>query len=476
MLNNLTTAEPCARSLIALLRTINEETITTISIAFRKGTYLVVMVYITLSGHCDQGPEGLMGQQGAPVSYLTVQDFGAVENDTLDDWDALQAALDARTLVWVPPGVYIVKKSLYLRSGSRLRGMNISEYAGRGNQFLFSNASIIRYNSHKNIDFRVGAPPDSTSNPDIYAHTVIVCSRGVMPNVDPQYYKELDGEQFAGTRTLQSVELSNLVIDGNGKADYGLYCFRTVLSDFHDLVITNTKRLACWGGGLYDGIWENIIAIANKGAGLQFGGMPVNWSSGWDHTLINNVTFKTLSARNNGEGNFDYLISSFSEPFQNVNQYGVDLGFTAFGIALILHRGNLVTQIHSEFNRGPGLYFSPTFGPNTFSSGYFEHNGHGASEEQNRIAVWIELNPSAFMAHRDLWPNGEPPGIPQRPFTMSGFWSVKKLKVTCFAWAPSNWKDSKCCHGDQQGIIENSIFGGGFDIPSEMFCINTTGN
>lgn len=70
------------------------------------------------------GPQGIQGIQGVPGESLfaSVTTYGAVGDGTNDDTAAIQAALDANTVVYLPPGSYKVTSSLRLNSFNKLIG------------------------------------------------------------------------------------------------------------------------------------------------------------------------------------------------------------------------------------------------------------------------------------------------------------------------------------------------------------------
>jgi hypothetical protein len=75
----------------------------------------------------------LRGDASGNRGVYNVRDFGAVPNDGLDDWGAIQAAIDAASAglgpfgaVFVPKGIYHVSKPLHVTKGIKFYG------AGRG--------------------------------------------------------------------------------------------------------------------------------------------------------------------------------------------------------------------------------------------------------------------------------------------------------------------------------------------------------
>jgi hypothetical protein len=73
------------------------------------------------------------GDASAYRGYYNVRDFGAVPDDSIDDWAAIQAAINAASVgtgpfgtVYVPRGTYFVSKPLHITRGIKFYG------AGRG--------------------------------------------------------------------------------------------------------------------------------------------------------------------------------------------------------------------------------------------------------------------------------------------------------------------------------------------------------
>jgi hypothetical protein len=202
--------------------------------------------------------------------------------------------------------------------------------------------------------------------------------------------------------TLYSVEVSNLVVDGRGRAGIGIYALRCAnQSVFENLRVRNCVHWGILGLGLYGGTWHHIQVQENRNIGLQLGGRPwASWSSGITHTTVNALHLDTLVASGNGV-DWPQLVAELRE---RGDPYLVSPRIIGAGVCLYLHRGNLITNVDSEWNRGPGIYLASTSGPNTILSGYTEMNGHFLDQNNVRtvvdflrfdrpVGVWIETNP-----------------------------------------------------------------------------------
>jgi polygalacturonase len=96
------------------------------------GTALSLSLRLNFQNTTDQIMLGAVGVVIEPVAdcTLNVRDFGAKgdwpQNPNADDTDALQAAFDAvppsGAVICVPPGIYVVTKTLALRSKTHLKG------------------------------------------------------------------------------------------------------------------------------------------------------------------------------------------------------------------------------------------------------------------------------------------------------------------------------------------------------------------
>jgi hypothetical protein len=222
------------------------------------------------------------------------------------------------------------------------------------------------------------------------------------------------------------VEVSNIVVDGSGKAGIGIYAMRCMSgSTFENIFVRNCSQWGILGLGLYGGAWRNIYALTNRNHGMQFGGAP--WSSwrqnsGISHTTINSVHFDSLSAYGNGTDESKLFETTSDRVLASPRMIGE-------GISLCLHRGNVVTNIDSEYNFGPGIYVACTAGPNTITGGYMELNCHfpnspswpsagtsmldsGFLWKKRAVALWIETNP--------YWLGGDK--YPRQHLLVQGLW------------------------------------------------------
>lgn len=268
-----------------------------------------------------------------------IHDFGAVGDGITDDTTALQAALDAKVPVYVPPGVYIVTSTLTFSSGSKLIG------AGAWHGVRDSGGE--NYNSSVHTVIKSSGISGSNS-------CVVRLSKLAVGT---------EGTDFTppGTDDLYNIRFEGITIDGSGAAEFGVYVYRLLDSHVKDVAVESCAEHGFYIIGSFTNIFEHMTAYSNEKNGWTIGYDIFSFSS--TEQAVNACTFIKPVARYNGT----------SETYnQSTN---VDEGH---GFVLQLNRGNLFVGLVAESNDGAGLYFTNDGGnfggPNKFIGGYIEFN------------------------------------------------------------------------------------------------------
>jgi hypothetical protein len=272
---------------------------------------------------------------GIRVETVNVKnDFGAVGDGVADDTAAIQAALNTGRWCLVPPGRYRITSTLVYVSGSGLIGESSFFWQYNSNSPAVNAASTIYY------DGSAGA------------NTCVVRMSRVAVGTLPVH-------QSDESETLRNACIRGVVIDGNNKAEYGLYAARAGLGNvFDEVVVTGTKKRGFFFGEFWSCEVGKLLAIHNYGSGFSIGEDLFSWATG---NIVNAIQWGTLIAFKNGR---DAGYHETSAPTDGV------------GLVIKCNRTNFFENVVSELNYGAGAYISPRAGPNLFKAVYLEDNCH----------------------------------------------------------------------------------------------------
>lgn len=271
-----------------------------------------------------------------------VKFYGAVGDGVTDDYVALQAALNARRAIYVPPGVYCTTQELVFLQASKLYGNSYQVYY---NQTTLPNGvSVIKW---------CGAANSSGT----------VLRLSISPvGVEP-------GSNYIND-TLWNVGVTNLVVDANNATGFGIYMVRaSLLSPMTNIVVMGATRFGFWGNLLWSTQFQNIMARLNYDVGFAIGLNIFGWSA----SAVHAVSFDTISGSLNG------LSKTYDEV---TNPTG------GCGIYLVLGRGNTATLLDAELNDGPGIVLQYTSGPNHITGGYTEGNNYDSVTTGRSSRAW----------------------------------------------------------------------------------------
>lgn len=282
---------------------------------------------------------------------ISVKDFGAVGDGVTDDTAAVQAALNTGLWVRVPPGKYRITSTLTYIQGSGLIGESSWFWQFGNNAPVPGAASVIFYDGSAGVNT-----------------CVVRMSRAAVGTL-PTFSSD-------ESSTLRNAAIQDIVIDGNGKAEFGLYVARAGLGNiFENVVVCNTRRRGFFFGEFWSCDVGPLLAIHNFGSGGSIGEDLFSWGTG---NIVNACHFDTLLAFKNGR---DGTYNEFSAPRDGV------------GWVIGCNRTNTFINVICELNYGAGLYLFPRTGPNTFTGLYLEDNCYfdpatdAASEVTNALTA-----------------------------------------------------------------------------------------
>lgn len=286
-----------------------------------------------------------------PDEYINLVTGLGTENE---DWtQALQAMIDDGRLHKLPVGRYRVTDELIIKNRSNL--------VGSGNTWSGSSLdTVIVY--------------DGTVDPN---KAVVRASHSAIGIEPPS--------------SLINIVLKNLVLDGNGKAGYGLYSgYVTDDSVIENITAINTTQHGIRIEKGWFASYRNIVAKDNYGCGITIGSGFDGWTS--NSKQVNSVYFSNLRAHNNGrDQTFDI----------NTNKewgYGIGL-YNGYNVKL---RG-----VTTEQNDGAGLIFKNEYVNCGVDGIYCEGNDRRGTGNKAWAIIYIGISTGKAHFLRDVYLWGE---------------------------------------------------------------------
>lgn len=287
---------------------------------------------------------------------LSIKDFSATPttacNGSTNDTTTLQAAADSHLHVVIPAGLVCTTSGLNLTTGSRLEGEGNYSAVQPGSSAI--GTSVIKYNG-------VGGS-------NSYVVRISAAALGTDTSTD-----------------TQNVTFTNLVVDGNSLAEYGVYMVRAWTNNQLDFItVTNTLKHAFWANRCWGGAIKNWMAYYNQGAGITLGFDTFSWGASPN---VDQSTLDSFFAYRSGyNSNTSSYLNVFNETTQQDKEYGIGIGN---------NRGLTLINAQTARNGGAGIYLSTgSNAPTNFYGGYEELNGQSSGS----TAEW------------DIWDNSNPAG------------------------------------------------------------------
>lgn len=289
--------------------------------------------------------------------YVSVKDFGAVGDGVTDDTAAFTAALATGKEVFVPAGTYGVT-GIVFSNGSRLRGEGT--WSTTQQTDISTATTVLKY---------IGAGGTNS-----FVVRMSKAAVGTDPNT-----------LAAAVRTLMNCSITNLVINGNDLAEYGLYMVRAWSNNkIESITVTGTVKHAFWAALCWNGSPRDWFAYKNIGAGITIGANTFSWSSA---TVDQSVCINFIGSYS---GYNQSLVAQnvFNETTNQDKEYGIGV----FGC-----RSVVLLEAQSFQNGGAGHYVSTTFYPVLFSGGYNEGNAKSTNNASGKSwDIWVNSTASSW--------------------------------------------------------------------------------
>ncbi|MDT2815982.1 hypothetical protein P7H75_14070 [Vagococcus carniphilus] len=262
---------------------------------------------------------------------INIRWFGAVGDGITDDTEAIKKAIKFGKKVKTPSGkIYRITEQLNLHQGQSLIGMTSSRRD-------YGNASIILYDG-----------------PILEKDAVILLGKNKV-GAEPIY-------------DATDLQLENLIIDCNYKADHGVYgTYLTNESKVKNVTVIKSNEVAIYASKCWYASFEDLTALNNRNNGIVLG-LPLIYSDG------SFAKWNSLSDLQMNNCYTDNIRSNFSgEMFKDI-QYDINFhSKMGIGVALGLGYSFHVNTFLAENSGGINLYVLSSSDVNkSISKGYLE--------------------------------------------------------------------------------------------------------
>jgi hypothetical protein len=309
---------------------------------------------ISATGYGPNTVSGVLLFDPTDSTALDVEHFGAVGDGTTDDYVALQAAANYGYPVRLHAKTYCTSQPIVFTQGTRFLGSgNWSEVSS---SYETTDATVIKY---------IGAGGANSCVLRLSKAAV-----GTEPT-DP------------ATRDLQNITLTDVVVDCNGLAEYGIYMVRAwSMNQLERLSVTNAVKFGFWAAACWNGSPKDWVAFKCQGAGFSLGKNPGTWTTySCDQSVCTNF--------------FGYYCGCDSSG-NPLNQFNESTNpEVEFGIGVYSGRGLKLVNAQANNCSGVGFFVNPVLaGSIDFDMGYAENNGRSSGSTRQ----W------------DIWFNGDSGG------------------------------------------------------------------
>lgn len=255
---------------------------------------------------------------------VNVKWFGAKGDGVTDDTVAIQAALDFNQIITLPKGKYRITSSLLV---DPIRNRNCGFITDiQPSRYQYTKQEAISWDGLQEAIIFYDGAVNST------AACISASSEAI--GVEPK---------STFNTTIWGLTLTNITLDANGKAGFGLYTARVQGLQLNNVKARGAKVAGFSINGTYSGSVKSCHAYLNPGRGFELGAADVRW--GWTiNDKVNALHIYDLHADANGSD------STFreSDALLKTNNCGVYFG---------AHRGVVAYGVVSENNFGANIVY-----------------------------------------------------------------------------------------------------------------------
>lgn len=234
---------------------------------------------------------------------VSVKDFGAKGDDSNDDGPAIQAAIDAGYIAYLPPGIYRVLSEIVIKDGTGLIGASAFWKVRTGFIYDGSHTSVIKY---------VGA--GGTNSCVIRASAVAVGTQGT---------DFTTGSTDSATDDLINIALRDFHIDSNNLAEIGCYVYRAGnQATISNITAEKAKKYNHVHLGCYSAQFGVFGAFESEQHGVAIGWDIFSWGTSEATCFAYTATFHTC---NNGT-NHTYVKASATDTDDSGGKFSAGRG------------------------------------------------------------------------------------------------------------------------------------------------------
>lgn len=229
-----------------------------------------------------------------PVSvfdFMTAAEIADVKAGTalLDHTAALNTAAAAGIRIYLPAGIYTTTTGVTFIHGTKFQGEGM--YSVQASTHSTDGVCTIKYTGSGGTNSFIVSVSDEAV--------------GTEPTV-------------AADRDMQNCALTNIDLDGDETAEFGLYGVRCLWGNPFDFIsVRRTLKHAFWIAACFGGNPRSWHAFKNNGNGITIG----RNTFGWANSIVDTVVFTNILALRSG-------YSDASETYQNTFDDAVDSGTT----------------------------------------------------------------------------------------------------------------------------------------------------
>jgi hypothetical protein len=275
---------------------------------------------------------------------------GVVGDGVNDDTAGIQAAADSRKVIFFPTGTFRITSEIVFKVGTR--------FYGSGN-----------WSGISSIDKTTGTTRILYDGPVAVNSCIFRLASHAVGTEPPS----------AAASQMQNIALCNITLDGNDKAEFGLYMVRAWSNNPLDYItVTGTTKHAFYAATCFNGSPTNWMAFKNKGCGITLGRDLFGWSAGV--SAVDQSTCTSFFGYYSGHNASTVIQNQFDETTNQEAEYGIGV-----------YGGRALIMLNAQSNEcsGVGILVKSALKPVRFIGGYSEGNGQSSGSTKEWAIFFI---------------------------------------------------------------------------------------